>query len=222
MKLRIFLILLIGFALAACTKEEPELNLVITPSTFNADAGEPINFAIEGRSEFLVFYSGLEGARYDEYPDATARSVNMLAERPSFSFAYNYHGSTKAVFVATSYGNWGEDKLEKIFEFDFEISDNNTGLQAATLKTPGLFGQEYEGVIDASKSTVTATIPQGNIDLAKLTTNLVASSTRATILLDGQPFENKTQVDFSSGPRTFVVKAIGGAEQNWVVQVERE
>ena len=214
-------ILLVGLILSACVKEDPRLDLNILPEKTTVQSGEPLNFTVEGEAEFLVFYSGLEGERFEDYPNATSSNVNTLSDPISFSYTYNFHGPVKAIFVATSYGNWGEDSKEQTFEFDFEIVDNNTEISVATLKTPGLFGEEFEGLVNANTNTVVVNIPQGS-DLSRLTTNLVTASTRSTILLDGQAFDNKSQVDFSNLERSFTINAIGGATQDWTIQVVLE
>lgn len=218
MKYTRFLLLALTLFLAACAQEMPVLDLNITPSTLAVDAGQPIQFDLTGKSEFLVFYAGTDGRKFEDYPNASATSINMRVANPTFSHTYNLHGTVKATFVATSYGNWSEALEEKVFEFEFTISDNNTNVSLVVLKTPGLFGQEYEGVIDAAAGTVTVTMP-ASANLSQLTTTFIPASTLATVTLDGAPFANRSVQNFSSGARTFRVTAAGGDTQDWVVQI---
>ncbi|RMG60235.1 MAG: DUF5017 domain-containing protein [Bacteroidetes bacterium] len=218
MKYSILTLLFAAALLVGCMREDPVLELDISPSALMVDAGTPIDFTITGTADFLVFYDGTPGREYANYPKATALSINMSVDNPTFSYTYNTNDTVTATFVASSYGNWSESREEKVFEFEFIILDNNTNLAFASLKTPGLFGREYEGVIDPDASTVTVTIPAGT-NLSNLTTTLNTESNRATITLDGAPFANKSVVNFSSGSRTFRVTAAGGATQDWLVQV---
>lgn len=219
MKSRIILIFVLALAFVACNKEEAALKLTITPSSLDIDSGETIDFAIDGASDFLVYYSGLDGQVYDEYPNAAAESINMQAATPSFSKTYNYHGTIKAVFVANSFGNWGDDHLDEVFEFTINVTDNNTLLKSLSLKTPGLFGEKYDGVVDPENATVTVTMPQGTT-ITNLTTNAVAASSLSTILLNGSPFSNNSSLDFSgTNSKIFTVKSIGGVEKEWMVTI---
>lgn len=203
----------------ACNKEEPKLTISINPSTTTVNSGEPIDFEIIGDAEFLVFYSGLPGQEYVDYPNASSEVINMLAEEPEFAYTYRFNGVVTATFVATSTGNWAEDKDQQIIEFDIEVIDNNTNLRVVNLRTSGLFGQEFESIIDREAGIVMVQVPTGT-NVSKLTTNIVTSSTRSTILLDGQPFQNNSSVDFTSESRTFTVNAIGGASRDWKVVIE--
>lgn len=220
MKFRTILMFVLALALVACNKEVAALKLTITPSSLDINSGETIDFAIGGTSEFLVYYSGLDGQVYDEYPNAAAESINMQAATPSFSKTYNYHGTVKAVFVANSFGNWSDDHLDQVFEFTIKITDNNTILKSLSLKTPGLFGEKYDGVIDTENATVTVTIPQGTT-VTNLTTNAVPDSPLSIILLEGSPFSNNSSLDFSAtGSKIFTVESIGGAEKEWTVNID--
>lgn len=225
MRYSFFIIMAFGLMLSGCVKEDPVLGISITPSATTVDAGQPIEFDIQGDADFLVFYSGLEGSKFEDYPNALTREVNMLADEPSFSFTYrNFNGTANAVFVATSHGNWGEDTEEQIIEFTFEVSDNNTNISSATLKTAGLFGKVFDGVVSTDDHTVTFNIPvtdASDSQLASLTTNVVVSSGLATLRLNGEVFQNNSSVDFSSLSRTFNVEAIGGATQDWEFIIQR-
>ncbi|MEE9440196.1 MAG: hypothetical protein V3V14_14415 [Saprospiraceae bacterium] len=224
MKFQLIIALALVFVMSNCTKEEPILDLKITPSSLDFDSGTTLVFDIDGKSEFLAFYSGLENEVYSEYPNANATTINMLAGDPSFAFKYNYHGDVKAVFVATSFGNWGKNMIEKVYEFDLKITDNNTDLSSLSLKTPTIFGNQYDGSIDLINKTVTVKMPESESSkIDKLTTNIKASSSRATVFLDGAEFGNNSSLDFSeNGSKTFKVISIGGAEQEWKVEIELE
>ena len=225
MKYSFFIIMAFSLFLSGCVKEDPVLGLSITPSATSVDAGQPIEFNIQGDADFLVFYSGLEGSRLEDYPNVTTREINMLADEPTFSFIYrNFNGTVNAAFIATSHGNWGEDTKEEIIEFTFEVTDNNTDISSATLKTPGLFGKVFDGVVSTADHTVTFNIPVADASdsqLAALTTNVVVGSQLATLRLAGDVFQNNSSVDFSSGSKTFSIEAIGGATQDWEFIIER-
>lgn len=219
MKTRMILIFSIAILFLACNKEEAKLDLNITTANLNIESGESVDFTIEGSAEFLVFYSGLDGQKIEEYPNGSAESIDIQEASTSFSKRYNLNGKVKAVFVANSYGNWTEDKLNKRFEFDITVSDNNTALKLVSLKTSGLSGALFDGVINADEKEVIVKMPVGT-KIKKLTTNIVTDSPLASILLDGVEYTNKSQLDFSATEsKTFVVKAIGGKETEWTINI---
>lgn len=220
MKIRIITLLGALVFLTNCAEELPILDIQISPESDVINAMEPLKFNIKGQADFLVFYSGLNEQKFEDYPNAIARSIDMFNPNPNFSFAYNMHGEVEAVFVASSYGNWSEIEEEKIFRFKINVVDNIASLSSVMLKTPGIFGKEFVGEIIANENRAVVSIPS-NYSISNLTLNISAKSPRAKIYLDDELFINNSVVDFSDGPLIFNVKSIGGEQQDWKVEINR-
>jgi hypothetical protein len=208
--------------LGGCVKEEPILELNIEPSSLAVEAGEEIVFTIVGQtdplSSSITFYTGTPSSRYEDYPDATAISIGIPFDSAgtnfTYRYAYNYHGPVKATFIASSYGNWSEDRVEQVFEYDITVTDNNTNITLATIKTPGIFGDTFEGSVNQEASTVTFQVPSG-ANLSNLTTNISTQSSRTKVLSDGQVVATNAVIDFSARSKTFVLEAPSGVTQEW-------
>jgi len=219
-KIFIFLtgVLALGFT-GSCTKEPAELNLQITVDKTTYVAGEEVIFNISGKSDFLTFYNGLEGSKYEDYPQAGNESVPYNSKSLTFSKKYNnFNGQVTATFIATSYGNWGEDEKIQQFNFTLDIKDNRTSIISCVLKTAGLFGKEFQGVVNEDNTTITVSVPTGT-NISKLTTSLITESPLSLIYFNDVVFKNKSTVDFSAGVVIFEVVAADGTTQNWSVQV---
>lgn len=220
MKIRMITLLGALVFLTNCTEELPDINIQITPETYVVNAKEPLKFNIQGRADFLVFYSGLHEEKFEEYPNAIAKSIDMFNPNPDFSFVYNMHGEVEAVFIASSYGNWSEVEEEKIFRFKLNVVDNLTNLSSVKLKTPGLFGKEFVGEIITNEHRVVVTIPS-NYSISNLNLNMLTESPRAKVFFNGEEFVNNSPVDFSNGSLILNVKSIGGEQQDWKVEIDR-
>jgi hypothetical protein len=217
------LILLAGLLLvgcfSSCTKEPAILDLEITVDKTSFIAGEEILFTFNGNADFLTFYDGLPANEYNNYPNAGSEIIPFSGGSATFSKTYSsFHGQITATFVASSYGNWSEDIIIEQFDFVLDISDNRTGLISCTLKTPGLFGEEFPGVINDENFTISVSMPTGT-NVSKLTTSLISESPLSTIYINDVEFSNKSSVDFSTGSVIFKVVAADGSSQEWTVVI---
>ena len=144
----IILFLLAGTIFSSCVKEPAELNLNIEVEKTDVEAGESVVYTISGKADFISFYSGLPGASFEDYPAANAISVATVRSDP-FEYIYNnLHETVTATFIASSHGNWGNDVKVSQFDFNITVTDNRNGLASFTIKTGGLFGKSFTGVIN--------------------------------------------------------------------------
>ena len=110
-----------------CTKEPPENTFDVSPSATDITAGSAIDFTITGTADFITFYSGIDGSRWEMYPEEKGATVNITNSNV-FSRVYNTQGEFTTTFVASSYGNWAEDEETVIKEFHISVIDNRTGI----------------------------------------------------------------------------------------------
>jgi hypothetical protein len=207
----------IVFLFASCNKEPAVNTLSIKTAKTDVDAGVPIKFTLDGEADFCTFYSGEEGKKYSEYPDANSTSVDL--EEDAFYYTYKIHGTVTSVFVVSSYGNWSEEEDIKEVEFTMTVTDARIGIQEYTVKTSGI-GQTFKGVIDTAAYKVDITVPTGT--RTDLVTNLTLASSNATVkLADGSTFENNQRIEYAD-PVTLNVIAPSGKEQDWIVTVTEE
>jgi len=210
----IFYIVIIT-SILSCTKNDAELNISITTESNKAYAGQEVVFSIKGDADFITFYNDADSATdYNNYPLAQGIPVDT----GTVSYTYYSQGVYNPVFIALSYGDWGEKTLTEEFKFEIEVIDNRTGIKAFSVKTSGLFGQVYSGTIDDEAGTVNVETPPGT-KINNLTTTLIPESNAAKIYLDGEEFINKSRVDYSSGSKIFIVEAPDGTKRDWTVTV---
>lgn len=213
----IILFLLTGIFFSSCVKEPAELDLNIEVNNTNVDAGESVIYTISGKADFLTFYTGLPGATFAEYPAAVAITVDPGQEQ--FEYTYNNLNETvTATFIASSHGNWGTDAKVSQFDFNITVSDNRTGVVSFTIKTGGLFGKSFTGVVNEESSTISVNVDQGT-NVSSVTTTIIPESTLAKVYLNGAEFVNKSKVDYSQGTVVFEVRAVGGATQDWTILI---
>ncbi|MEN8230497.1 MAG: DUF5017 domain-containing protein [Bacteroidota bacterium] len=221
MKSHIVLTVAVFFGLLAmsCTSEPAILDLEISVSSTEANAGDPVLFTFTGDTDFLTFYSGETGKTYAQYPNAIAQTVNLVSGETTFAYTYsNLNETVTATFIAASHGNWGEESKMEQFDFDLNIADNRTGITSFTVKTGGLFGKQFEGVINEENSSISVIVDPGT-PLTAMTTIISTESTLAELYLNGTLFENKSKVDYSGEDVVFQVRAAGGSIQEWIVLI---
>ncbi len=223
MKNKVFrnIIVLLGgitiLMLTGCTKEPPVNTLSVKAEKTDVDAGVPLKYALDGEADFCVFYSGEEGKKYSEYPEANSRTVDL--EEDAFYYTYDLHGTVTSVFVVSSYGNWSEDEEIKEVEFTVTVTDNRIGIQEYTVKSSGI-GAAYSGEIDTATYTVDITVAAGT--RKDLVTNISLASKNATVKLpDGSTYEKNQRIDYTD-PVTLTIISPGGKEQDWIVTVSEE
>lgn len=209
--------IILGVLVTSCNSEPALLDLEITVSS-EVYAGTPVVFTIKGDADFLTFYSGLEGSLYSEYPDALAVNVGLLRDTTTFEYTYVLNETVTATFIASSYGDWGEESKVEQFNIDLDVVDKRTGITYFAVKTGGLFGKLYEGVIDGGNSTINVTVDQGT-SITAMTTFITPESPLAELYLNSAPFENKSQVDYSGNNVVFEVRAADGTTQEWMVLI---
>lgn len=218
-KLIITIVALLGLVIASCNTEPAELDMDISISSTDVKAGEALVFTFTGEADFLTFYSGLEGQVYAEYPNAQALNVSLVGGDETFEYIYtNVNTTVTATFVAAAHGNWGEDNKMSQYDFDITVTDSRTGIVSFSVKTGGLFGELFDGVINEDNSTISVNVKPGT-PLSAMTTNLITESTIAEVYMNGSPFENKSAVNYSGEDVVFEVKAADGTIQNWTVLI---
>ena len=214
----IILFLVAGTLFSSCVKEPAELDLNIEVEKTEVEAGESVIYTISGKADFLTFYSGLQGASFAEYPAATAISVDAVRS-DQFEYTYNnLHETVTATFIASSHGNWGTDSKVSRFDFNITVTDNRTGIASFTMKTGGLFGKSFSGVVNEESSTISVNVDQGT-NVSSVTTTIIPESTLAKVYINGEEFVNKSKVDYSQGTVIFEIRGAGGATQDWTILI---
>lgn len=218
MKVRIaivYMMILSSILLSSCTKNDLPLDLNVTVNSNDVYAGQDVIFEVSGEAEFVTFYNGADSATsYSNYPFCKGLPVKVGEVKT----VYNTQGSYTATFIATSHDNWGNDSETKQFNFIINVVDNRTGVKSFSVKTGGLLGNEYEGVIDEDNSAIAVTTDP-DTDISNMLTIFITESNDVTVELDGAEFENKSKVDYSAGSKVFTVIAPDGTKQMWTVTV---
>lgn len=119
----IYLAFIVTFC--SCYKEEIfiEPDACFTASATTVNAKEAVIFEFCGDGEFIVLYGGDERHIYND-PESKGKIVSN--EKPT-TYLYSDPGTYTAVCVATSYGDFGEEKKQDIQEIVItvgpEVSD---------------------------------------------------------------------------------------------------
>lgn len=206
-------------ALWSCNSEPAVLDLKIDLASTDVQAGEAVVFTISGNADFITFYSGEEGNNWSDYPNANSRNVVYGGEEITYEYIYtNLNETINATFVASSYGDWSEDVQMEVFDFDISVTDDRTGIIDFSVKTGGLFGSEFAGIINEETSTISVNVTTGT-PLTAMTTFITTESTIAEIWKDGARWENKSAVDYSSGSVVFEIRSAAGPTAEWTVIV---
>ena len=109
------------FIFSSCYKEPIEIE---PDACFNADVTniiekERVTFTFCGSGQFIVLYSGDEGHVYNE-PENTGQIVST--EKLTTSYLYRVAGTYTATCVATSYGDFGNEKKQDVQEITITVS----------------------------------------------------------------------------------------------------
>ena len=208
-------IIVLGSILSSCTKNEAVLDINVTVNRNDIFAGQEAIFNISGQAEFVAFYSGADSASsYSNYPLCSGLPVNIGEVKKK----YNTQGTYTATITVASYGDWGQEAQTQQFDFEINVVDNRTGIKSFKVKSGGLLGKEYTGVINDDNSTITVQTDSGT-RITKMTTTLITESNDAIVELDGEEFVNKSKVDYSLGDVIYTIEAPDGTKRDWTVTV---
>jgi hypothetical protein len=119
MKVKYFIISIFLFiAFLSCTKEPAlDSDISVTYEPERIIENSEITFFIEGEAEFITFFPGTEDRIYDSLP--FHQGITVTGDEHTYK--YPNPGNYEAVFVATSYGNWGEDMNRKVVRIPIEV-----------------------------------------------------------------------------------------------------
>ncbi len=120
-KITLILLLAIIFILSGCYKEPIEIE---PDACFSADVTaieerESVTFDFCGGGQFIVFYAGDEGHVYNE-PGNTGKIVST--EILKTNYMYRYAGTYVATSVATSYGDFGNEKKQDVQQITITVT----------------------------------------------------------------------------------------------------
>lgn len=206
---------IVGMFLSSCTKNEVELDITVKIDTKDIIAGQKAVFTITGDAEFVTFYDGRDSATsYANYPLSKGRSVQI----GEISQVYTKHGSANATFIASSYGDWGEESTTQQFDFIIDVKDNRTGVSSFMIKKVGLGGVEYYGIINEDNGTISVITPAGT-DVSNMQTTLIAESVDAKIWYGSAIIGDNYKIDYSGDNVILTIEAPDGTKQDWEVIV---
>jgi len=219
MYLKLLALLVIVGLVTSCTKEPPENTFGVSPSATDVLAGSAVDYSISGTADFITFYSGIEGSRWEMYPEEKGVTVD-ISNSNVFSKVYNKQGEFTSTFVASSYGNWAEDEETVIKEFQITVTDKRTGIASFSIITGSILSgyKEWQGTINTDNNTVVVEVSAGT-NVTNAIAQVLTDSEDAVVKVKGAVFENKkTKLDYSS-PQTFKITAPDGSTANWTVTV---
>lgn len=103
------------FIFSSCYKEpiEIEPDACFTASESTIEERGIVTFTFCGAGEFIVLYGGDEGHVYNE-PESTGKIIST--EALTAIYTYRYAGTYTATCIATSYGDFGNEKKQDIQE----------------------------------------------------------------------------------------------------------
>ena len=109
------------FIFSSCYKEpveiEPDACFSADPTTI--EERQTVTFTFCGSGEFIVLYAGDEGHVYNE-PDNTGKTVST--ESLKTTYLYRDAGTYTATCVATSYGDFGNEKKQDVQEITITVT----------------------------------------------------------------------------------------------------
>lgn len=198
--------------MAACTKEPAVLNVNIEPDVNLVDAGNSVTYTITGDFEFLTFYSGLKGYEWENYPASRCTSVELPEGSNTFSAMYNdTNGVVISKFIATSYGNWGDEEITEIIEIEIEVNDNRTGIGSVRIRYPeGGSNKSAKGEVNNDAGVVLFEVGQ-SADLSKVEVLAITPiSSNARVYYNDRELNGAIQLDFETGTPKFRILAANG------------
>jgi hypothetical protein len=205
-------ILVLFFVIVSGCKEEAVNDFDVLINSPDVKAGDTVVFNLKGKAEFVTFYSGQTGQKYEDYPNSEARQIDPNTTK--FTFVYQEAGTINATFVATSFGNFSTVENERLITKTLQVVDGRTGIRSIEVKT-GATGVTYPGIVNATEGKIEIPVPSSL--RTNLVTNIGTHSPNATVLLaDDSPFTNNSRVQFSfDTPVIFKVKAPNGEIKSW-------
>lgn len=214
MKNKGILLNVVALAMAACTSEPARLNLSIEADANRVDAGKSITYTINGDYEFLTFYSGLKGYEWENYPASRCVSVDLAEGSNSFLAMYNdTNGIVVSKFIATSYGNWGEEAISEVIEFEIFVNDNRTGINSVRIRYPeGGSNKSGKGEVDNASGIVRfevgAAADLSNVEVQAIT----PISGKAKVFYDNKELSGSIKLDFENAKPVFKILAANGED----------
>lgn len=207
-------LIMVAFVLmmAACTKEPAMLNISIEAATDRVDAGNQITFTINGDYEFLTFYSGLKGYEWGNFPASRCVNVDLPEGSNTFLALYNdTNGVVVSRFIATSYGNWGEEVITEIIEFEIYVNDNRTGISSVRIRYPESgSNKSAKGEISNDEGIVRFEVGTAadlsNVEVLAIT----PVSSNAKVFYNEIELTGSIKLDFETGTPKFRILAANG------------
>lgn len=206
----------LAFALVfmACTKEPAKLNISIVADSDRVDAGKFITYTIDGEYEFLTFYSGQKGYEWENYPTSRCVSINLPEGSNTFQALYNdTNGVVVSKFVVNSYGNWGDEVLSEVIEFEIYVNDNRTGINSVRIRYPeGGSNKSGKGEADNASGIVHFEVGTAadlsNVEVLSIT----PVSSKAKIFYNNKELTGSIKLDFENATPTFRIQAANGED----------
>ena len=120
-KISIAFCLIFIFILSGCYKEpiEIEPNACFTADVTTVEERDLVTFTFCGAGQFIVLYVGDEGHVYNE-PENIGKEINY--ETMTTTNRYRDAGTYTATCVATSYGDFGNEKKQDIQELVITVT----------------------------------------------------------------------------------------------------
>ena len=210
--------IIFGLFLSSCTKNEAELDISVVIDDTEVIAGQDAVFTITGYADFVTFYNGGDSSHsYSNYPLVDGLKVDF----GNFTHTYNKHGVVNATFIASSYGEWGEESLIQQFDFTINVTDNRTGISSFKVKKAGLGGNEYFGEINEDSGTILVVTNSGT-DISNMQTSIITNSDDAIVFNNDIIVENNDKFDYSGENVIFTVEAPDGTKRDWTVLVSND
>ena len=211
-------VIIIISILSACTKNEAVMDINVTIDNNDISAGQKVVFSITGQADFITFYNGVDSASsYSNYPLSSGLPVGV----GEVQYLYNSQGTFDGTFIATSYGDWGQEAHIQQFDFKINVVDDRTGIQSFMVKKSGLGGVEYYGTADEENGTITVITAPGT-RITRMLTTIITESVDSKVFLDGIEFVNKSKIDYSQGEVIYTVEAPDGTRKDWAVTVHND
>ncbi len=123
---RINLIFVMALLLVGCEKDIYEtLEFGVKLSNDNSYIeGEEVTFYFSGNADYVLFYTGEEGSRYENEDGTTGKPLDIKSladDLDSYSYTYASAGEYRVTFVATAANVYGSSR--EIKSFDITITE---------------------------------------------------------------------------------------------------
>jgi PKD repeat protein len=120
-KISIAFCLIFIFILSGCYKEpiDIEPDACFTANVTTVEVKDPVTFTFCGDGQFIVLYVGDEGHVYNE-PENIGKAINT--ETMTTTHRYGVEGTYTATCIATSYGDFGNEKKQDIQEIIITVT----------------------------------------------------------------------------------------------------